>query len=35
MVDRIVSLWLNVACEFKQAGFLEGMAIGITLLIGR
>jgi len=34
MVDRIVSLWLNVACEFKRAGFLEGEAIGTSLLIG-
>jgi len=30
-VDRIVSLRLNVACEFKRAGFLEGKAIGTTL----
>jgi len=34
MVDRIVSLWLNVACEFKRAGFLEGQAIGTSLPIG-
>jgi hypothetical protein len=31
MVDRIVSLRLNVACEFKRAGFLEGKTIGTTL----
>ncbi|EDM83412.1 hypothetical protein [Limnobacter sp. MED105] len=35
MVDRIVSLRLNVACEFKRAGFLEGEAIETTLLIAR
>jgi hypothetical protein len=32
-VDRIVSPWLNVACEFKRASFLEGDAIGISLPI--
>jgi hypothetical protein len=32
-VDRIASLWLNVACEFKRAGFLEGKAIGTSLPI--
>jgi hypothetical protein len=31
MVEHVVSLWLNVACEFKRAGFLEGKAIGTTL----
>jgi len=29
-----VSLRLNVVCEFKRAGFLEGEAVGTTLLIG-
>jgi len=33
MVDRIVSLWLNVAREFKRAGFLEGKAIKKSLPI--
>ena len=33
-VDRIVSLWLNMACEFKRAGFLEGEAIETPLPIG-
>jgi len=28
-----VSLRLNVAFEFKRAGFLEGEAVGTTLLI--
>ncbi len=27
-------LWPTVACEFKRAGFLEGEAIGTSLLIG-
>ena len=35
MVDRIVSLWLNAAREFKRAGFLEGEAIGTSLPIGQ
>jgi hypothetical protein len=29
-----VSLWLNVACEFKRAGFLEGEAIETPPPIG-
>jgi len=33
-VDRIVSLWLNMACEFQRAGFLEGEAIETPLPIG-
>jgi len=33
-VDRIVSLWLNMACEFKRAGFLEGEAIETPLPTG-
>jgi hypothetical protein len=35
MVDRIVSLKLTVACEFKRAGFLEGETIETSLPIKR
>jgi hypothetical protein len=31
MVEQVVGLAPNVACEFKRAGFLEGKTIGTTL----
>ncbi|WP_298217759.1 MULTISPECIES: hypothetical protein [Limnobacter] len=34
MVECVVGLQPNVACEFKRAGFLKGEAIGMSLPIG-
>ena len=34
MVECVVGLQPNVACEFKRAGFLEWQATGKSLLTG-